>query len=568
MATRIIRFAFAGRVSTEDQQDPAASRNWQLARARTLVEPHGEIVTEFFDIGQSRAIPWRRRPEANRLLETLANPDRGFDAVVIGEPQRAFYGNQFGLTFPVFVHYGVQLWVPEVGGPIDPDSEAHDLIMSVFGGMSKGERNRIKIRVRASMAAQAHIEGRYLGGRPPYGYRLADAGPHPHPGKAADGKRLHRLEPDPVAAPVVQRIFAEYLSQIGVFAIAQRLTADGIACPSAHDQARNRHRNGIAWSKSTVRTILTNPRYTGHQVWNKQTKHESLIDVNDVALGHQTKLTWNDKSRWVHSEHPAHQPLVTRTIFDLVQHQLAARGPRTTGRVTTARKHRYLFKGLITHHACGRRMQGNWNHDRAHYRCRYPTEYATANNIDHAPTVYLREDQITEPLDTWLATAFEPQSIEQTLTILHGNQPGPDPAIASTRRQLAQLDRTLTAHRQALEAGTDPHLVATWTQETLDQRQLAQTRLDALTRDTARGRQLTREEIRQLIDSLGELTTALRRADPNDKHEVYRRLGLKLTYNEKTRVVLAEASPPVCITVVSGGGLEPPRPNTGTSTSS
>jgi DNA invertase Pin-like site-specific DNA recombinase len=33
--------------------------------------------------------------------------------------------------------------------------------MSVFGGVSKGERNRIKIRVRAAMAAQAKIEGRY-----------------------------------------------------------------------------------------------------------------------------------------------------------------------------------------------------------------------------------------------------------------------------------------------------------------------------------------------------------------------------------------------------------------------
>lgn len=43
---------------------------------------------------------------------------RGFDAVVIGEPQRAFYGSQFGNTFPLFVHYGVPLWVPEVGGAI------------------------------------------------------------------------------------------------------------------------------------------------------------------------------------------------------------------------------------------------------------------------------------------------------------------------------------------------------------------------------------------------------------------------------------------------------------------
>ena len=47
-----MRFAFYGRVSTEDQQDPESSRNWQLARARQLIEPAGgEIVAEFFDIG-------------------------------------------------------------------------------------------------------------------------------------------------------------------------------------------------------------------------------------------------------------------------------------------------------------------------------------------------------------------------------------------------------------------------------------------------------------------------------------------------------------------------------------
>ena len=95
-----MRFAFYGRVSTEDQQDPASTRNWQLARSRQVIEPDGEIVEEFFDIGQSRSLPWKRRPEASRLLDTFRDPDRGFDAVVIGEPQRAFYGNQFGLTFP------------------------------------------------------------------------------------------------------------------------------------------------------------------------------------------------------------------------------------------------------------------------------------------------------------------------------------------------------------------------------------------------------------------------------------------------------------------------------------
>jgi hypothetical protein len=120
-----LRIAFYGRVSTEDNQDPESSRAWQLARANTLIVARGgRIVAEFFDVGQSRALPWQRRPEASRLLTALRDPNRGFDAVVVGEPHRAFYGNQFGLTVPLFVHYRVGLWVPEIGGPIDPDNEA------------------------------------------------------------------------------------------------------------------------------------------------------------------------------------------------------------------------------------------------------------------------------------------------------------------------------------------------------------------------------------------------------------------------------------------------------------
>lgn len=65
---------------------------------------------------------------------------------------------------------------------------------------------------------------------------------------------------------------------------------------------------------------------------------------------------------------------------------------------------------------------------------------------------------------------------------------------------------------------------------------------------------MTREEIRSLVDSLGGLLSVLRRADPADKHQVYRELGLKLTYNDNTRMVIAEAIPSVCVKNVSGGG--------------
>jgi hypothetical protein len=57
---------------------------------------------------------------------------------------------------------------------------------------------------------------------PAYGYRLTDAGPHPNPAKAADGKRLHALAIDDYAATVVQRIYAEFLAGFGIYAIAER----------------------------------------------------------------------------------------------------------------------------------------------------------------------------------------------------------------------------------------------------------------------------------------------------------------------------------------------------------
>jgi site-specific DNA recombinase len=50
--------------------------------------------------------------------------------------------------------------------------------MLALGLQSKREITRTRVRVRTAMAAQTREQGRYLGGRPPYGYRLADAGPH------------------------------------------------------------------------------------------------------------------------------------------------------------------------------------------------------------------------------------------------------------------------------------------------------------------------------------------------------------------------------------------------------
>lgn len=52
--------------------------------------------------------------------------------------------------------------------------------MVLLGAQAQREVVRTRQRVLAAMRVQAAQQGRFLGGRPPYGYRLVDAGKHPN----------------------------------------------------------------------------------------------------------------------------------------------------------------------------------------------------------------------------------------------------------------------------------------------------------------------------------------------------------------------------------------------------
>jgi len=389
-----VRFAFYGRVSTEDWQDPVTSRARQLQQAVMLTAGRGVIAAEFFDTGESRALPWARRPQAAALVAQLADPDRGWDAVVIGEYERAFYGNQYALMAPLFEHYGISLWMPEVGGRVDWHAEDHEQTMLALGLSSKREVTRTRIRVRTAMAAQTREQGRYLGGRPPYGYRLADAGPHPNKAHAAWGRRAHRLEPDPATAPVARWIFAQRLAGHSAARITRALNDAGVPCPSAADPGRNPHRSGARWTLRTVAAILANPRYAGRQVWNLQRTDFDLVDPANPGLGHRQVQRWNLPGGWVISKHPAHAALVSEAEFIAVQQLTAPRGP--AGPATR----RYLLAGLRACGQCGRRLESAWSNGKPAYRCRHGHASATSPDPARPRNTYVREDQILPHLAT------------------------------------------------------------------------------------------------------------------------------------------------------------------------
>jgi len=383
-----LRFAFYGQVSTEDYQDPVTSQARQLGQAGALVAGHGQIVAHFFDSGQSRTLAWARRPQAAALVAELADPDRGWDAVVIGEYERAFCGSQYASIAPLFEHYGIQLWTPEVGGRIDFGAEGHEQMMLALGLQSRREIARTKIRVRTAMAAQTREQGRYLGGRPPYGYQLADAGPHPNKAHAAWGRRAHRLDPDPETTPTVRWIFAQRLAGHSVARITRALNDAGIPCPSAADPRRNRHRSGAAWKANTVAAILGNPRYTGRQVWNRQRTDLDLVDPANTGLGHRVVQRWNLPEGWVISARPAHPALVSEADFIAAQGASSPRGP--AGPATR----RYLLAGLLRCGTCGRRLESAWSNHRPAYRCRHGYSSAARPNLDRPKNVYVREDRV------------------------------------------------------------------------------------------------------------------------------------------------------------------------------
>ncbi|ONI92613.1 hypothetical protein ALI22I_02770 [Saccharothrix sp. ALI-22-I] len=373
-------------MSTSEFQDRRTSRLWQREVAERLVAGHGVIVAEYFEAGCTRLRAWADRPQASRLLAALEDPDRGFDAIVVGEYERGFCGDQFVRMAPLFERLGVQVWLPEAGGRVDMARPAHEALVVMLGARSDLEIRRVRHRVIGAMRAQTYDQGRYLGGRPPYGYRLVDGGPHPNRAHARWGRRLQRLAPDPATAPHVRWIFTERLAGRSIAGIARELNERAVPCPSSADADRNPHRSGEAWTLITVAKILENPRYTGRQVWNRV--------ANDREHPHPTSgrpaQRANDREDWVISANIAHTALVSEADFLLAQARRAAR-PTADGSVR-----RYHLSGLLVCGVCRRRLESHWVHGRAGYRCRHGYTSARSRPADAPRNVYLREDHLVD----------------------------------------------------------------------------------------------------------------------------------------------------------------------------
>jgi site-specific DNA recombinase len=155
----------------------------------------------------------------------------------------------------------------------------------------------------------------------------------------------------------VRWIFDRRLAGHSVARIARALNEAGVPCPSAAHPGRNSHRAGRGWALGTVTTILSNPRYTGRQVWNRQRTDKDLADPADVSLGHKSVQRWNLPDGWVISRRPAHEALGSEADYIAAQGISAARGPSPEGNLAALEQRRYLLAGCWP----AGHVAGGWN---------------------------------------------------------------------------------------------------------------------------------------------------------------------------------------------------------------
>jgi len=104
---------------------------------------------------------------------------------------------------------------------------------------------------------------------------------------------------------------------------------------------------------------------------------------------------------------------------------------------------------------------------------------------------------------------------------------------------VTDCDTRLARYRAALEAGTDPGVVSAWIAEVQAERLATRVELEQATGQ--RSRRMSRDQLAALVNDLGNLLGVLASAAAEDKAEVYRRLGLRLTYDPGRRVVTVES---------------------------
>ncbi|MBB2506449.1 recombinase family protein [Amycolatopsis echigonensis] len=405
---QIVRVAFIGRTSTQDQQDPTLSIPRQFRNCTQALPSNAVIVLCFYDVESGRKklsargdgnahelfeIPVPRDGSIQDLLEEAERPDRRFDVVICEEIGR--------IGRRTHISTNIENRLEEAGVRLVASDEPFSL--DVSHRREKRSTQVLTRRVKQGVAEwyvmdmlekswdgfETHAEQGYNIGKPCYGYQ-AKRVPHPVPAKRAKGIKKTFLEPHPVEGPVVTKAFHwRAAERVGCEDIARRLNVDLVTNPPPTPPDPERAVG--FWTGANVRDMLSNPKHTGHMVWNRRARKG----------GGRNRA--NPVSEWYWSTEKTHKPLVDLETFVLAQQvSLHRERSRTVSENRNPEAKRTYKLRSFLFCSCGRRMHGKSKHERAYYVCAPKKEWRPEGHPSSTP--WIQERYFVEGLAAFLSS--------------------------------------------------------------------------------------------------------------------------------------------------------------------
>ena len=541
LVSAVPRYAFYGRVSTEDEQNPTLSFPRQLGNVeRAVGDAGGRVVAHYYDIESgTRAYAERGSgglagfdiaiPRDGGLQDLLADARRRpalFDRVIVESISRLSRNSSVAFRVEDELRtVGIRLCAAD-----EPLEESFGTIVlrHVNIDIARGYHHELMVKSRQGLETSTR-QGWHTGGVALYGYRFVTHD-HPNPHKASRGQAKRTLEPDPLRAPVVRHIYDWYLSGgLGLLQIRDRLNAnpERYPPPVPVDPARSLG----SWSRSSIWEVLRNPKYTGYQVWNRRARKKGRNRINPSET-------------WIWSEEPAHPAIVSREEHDAVQAQAAAnvrsRKARPATEARPVARADYLYRGILHCGICGLRMWGNRRPSSTYDSCQPSHQRSTDIPADHPRHVYLNAARVDAALRPFLATAlFGPGRLDYWRRCLEEATAPDRVAPPSARRdevtgEIAELERRLDRQVCNLESDEVTPLLRRRVaariaelEEAITERHARLAVLDAETE----ARPASFGEVAPLLDRLPILGDGLADAPDAELRALFEALQLKLTFH-------------------------------------
>ncbi|MGN0426716.1 MAG: recombinase family protein [Agathobacter sp.] len=246
---------------------------------------------------------------------------------------------------------GIEVWTIK-DGQLKTEGHIDKLLNYIRFWQNEGESKKTGMRVHDTMVEMVK-DGRFVGGRAPYGYKLVLSGEISNHGRA-----LHKLVIVPNQAEVVRQIYSYAVTQgMGFQKIANTLNENGVPAPILEK-----------WKGGTVRSILTNPIYMGYIAYDRR---KSCPESS-------TRL---DRKEWIYArEQNPELVIISQTIWERAQQIREERkrkiqiSRQTAGnlyeeqhQVPMSTRGRLALTGLVYCGYCGKRLKntGYTNHWRS-----------------------------------------------------------------------------------------------------------------------------------------------------------------------------------------------------------